>query len=263
MISPDLQADLRRRFNPDGSPLRDAQMHILDILLEVDRVCRRNSISYWLGSGTMLGAVRHGGFIPWDDDIDIEMTLADYQRFLRVAPAELPSYLRLQNSSTDPLFLLSFTKVRDTRYVIVESGPDLSSHYRYNGYFIDVFPMVPSGSRVLHYLYGKIAYYGILSVNRLWTTPFGPAARAFHRVLMNMLGSVGAPLHRIGAGERLRHLSPSTFSAPRMLGDIMPLGEITFEGYSFPAPACPDRFLRRLYGDYMSLPPLGSVTPHF
>ncbi|MBD5307789.1 MAG: LicD family protein [Bacteroides sp.] len=263
MISPEVQNRLRRLFNPDGSPLRQVQMRLLDILLEVDAVCRRNSISYWIGSGTLLGAVRHGGFIPWDDDIDIEMTIDDYRRFLSIAPDQLPPHLCLQNSATDPMFLLSFTKVRDTRSTIVETGPVISSYYRYKGYFIDVFPVVPSGSAILHHLHGKIAYYGILSVNRLWPTALGPAALGLHRGLMKMLSAVSAPLQKIGAGERLRHLSPSTFVGPRLLSDILPLGEIIFEGHSFRAPAAPDAFLRRLYGDYLTLPPIGSIKPHF
>ena len=263
MISPEVHSELRRRFNPDGSPLRRVQLRQLDILLEVDAICRRNSIAYWIGSGTLLGAVRHGGFIPWDDDIDIEMTLADYRRFLSVAPAQLPSHLCLQNSSTDPLFLLSFTKVRDTRSSLVESGPVVSSFYRYKGCFIDVFPVVPSGSRVLHYLYGKTAYYGILCVNRLWPSPFGPAALCFHRGFMRLLSALTSPFLKIGAAGRLRHLPPSTFVGPRFLGEIMPLGEIGFEGHTFMAPHNPDAYLRRLYGDYLALPPLDSIKPHF
>ena len=65
------------RFNPEGSVLRLHQMKMLRILEFVDRVCRKHGIRYWLSSGTLLGAVRHGGFIPWDDDMDIEMLLTE------------------------------------------------------------------------------------------------------------------------------------------------------------------------------------------
>ncbi|MDE5947376.1 MAG: LicD family protein, partial [Prevotella sp.] len=90
------QAALRARFNPDGSLLRRQQMRMLDILIEVDRICRKHNIRYWLSSGTLIGAVRHKGFIPWDDDLDIEMLLPDYKRLMKVLPEELPENFALQ-----------------------------------------------------------------------------------------------------------------------------------------------------------------------
>ena len=73
MIDKKLQQDLRERFSPEGSMLRKQQLRMLEILLYIDKVCKEHGIRYWLSSGTLLGAVRHGGFIPWDDDLDVEM----------------------------------------------------------------------------------------------------------------------------------------------------------------------------------------------
>lgn len=81
MIDADIQADLRRRFNPDGSLLRRHQLKLLDMLRFIDEVCRNNDIPYWLSSGTLIGVMRHGGFIPWDDDVDVEMLAVDFPRF--------------------------------------------------------------------------------------------------------------------------------------------------------------------------------------
>ena len=61
------------KYNGEGTMLRKAQLRMLDILVEVDKVCKRHNIPYWVDYGTLLGAVRHGGFIPWDDDLDISM----------------------------------------------------------------------------------------------------------------------------------------------------------------------------------------------
>ena len=69
---------LRQRFNPDGSQLRKHQLRMLEILVVIDKICRKHQIPYWLSSGTLIGAVRHNGFIPWDDDLDIEMMRNDY-----------------------------------------------------------------------------------------------------------------------------------------------------------------------------------------
>ena len=84
---PDIdQEALRARFNPDGSLLRQQQQRMLELLIEVDRICKKHHITYWLSCGTLLGAARHKGFIPWDDDLDIEMLLPDYKRLLKVLP---------------------------------------------------------------------------------------------------------------------------------------------------------------------------------
>ena len=74
---------LRCQYNPDGSLLRELQLRMLEILKCVDSICEKHNIRYWLSSGTLLGAVRHGGFIPWDDDIDILMPREDYEKFSR------------------------------------------------------------------------------------------------------------------------------------------------------------------------------------
>lgn len=76
--------------------LRACQLKQLAILEEIDKICKRHKIEYWLDGGTLLGAVRHGGFIPWDDDIDIGMSLEDEKRFEEIAPKELPDWLYLQ-----------------------------------------------------------------------------------------------------------------------------------------------------------------------
>jgi len=95
--------------------LRRQQMRMLELLLEVDRICKKHHISYWLSSGTLIGAARHGGFIPWDDDLDIEMLLPDYKRLLEVLPQELPETMALQSVDTDKNYFFFYAKVRDRR----------------------------------------------------------------------------------------------------------------------------------------------------
>lgn len=84
----------------------------LEILKKIDEVCKKHNINYWLDSGTLLGAVRHQGFIPWDDDIDIGMLREDYEKFLKVAQKDLGDDYFLQTRSTDKNYPLVFAKVR-------------------------------------------------------------------------------------------------------------------------------------------------------
>ncbi|MBR6455697.1 MAG: LicD family protein, partial [Prevotella sp.] len=113
---------LRQKFNPDGSLLRRHQLRMLEILLEVDRICKKHQIQYWLSSGTLIGAVRHKGFIPWDDDIDIEMLWPDYKRLMKVLPEELPETMALQTTETDKNYFFFYAKVRDRRSYLEESN---------------------------------------------------------------------------------------------------------------------------------------------
>ena len=129
MIAPELQEKFRAEYNPDGSILRRQQMKMLDILLHVDRVCKEHNINYWLSSGTLLGAVRHGGFIPWDDDLDIEMLREDFLRFKSVFK-DTESYI-IQTHENDLHYIMPYVKVRDTQSIIEEhSGGE---NFKYKG----------------------------------------------------------------------------------------------------------------------------------
>ena len=119
--------------------LRKCQLKELSILEEVDRICRKHGIEYWLDGGTLLGAVRHKGFIPWDDDIDIAMTLDGLRQFCKVAPAELPHSLFLQTPETDPKLKEPIVKIRDLNSLFIESSDTFNVDYE-KGIFIDIFP---------------------------------------------------------------------------------------------------------------------------
>ena len=111
MSTPTFDAEaLKARFNPDGSPLRRMQDRMTEMLREIDAICRRHNIRYWLCSGTLLGCIRHGGYIPWDDDLDIEVLREDYDRLMEILPRELPEHLRLQNHDTDPGYFFCATR---------------------------------------------------------------------------------------------------------------------------------------------------------
>ena len=111
----------------------------LKIAVEIKRICRKHEIPYFLTAGSILGAVRHRGFIPWDDDMDIGMLRADYDRFLEVCEAELGDEFLLQTWDTDPDYPFSFAKVRLKGTHIVEGFSEKTDPQK-NGLFVDIFP---------------------------------------------------------------------------------------------------------------------------
>ena len=124
------------------SQLRKVQIKQLTILKEIDRICKKHHIEYWLDGGTLLGAVRHRGFIPWDDDIDIAMKASDLKQFETIAKKELPTWLFLQNRQTDPYCKEDITKIRDLNSLYIEYSDTFNQPYEM-GIFVDIFPMIP------------------------------------------------------------------------------------------------------------------------
>lgn len=125
-------------FNEDKN-VAMAQRVMLEILKEIHKICMKHDIKYTLIAGTLLGAIRHKGFIPWDDDCDIAMLRPDYERFLEIAARELPEGYFLQTRKTDPGYPLNFTKIRKNNTLLIETGETGEENY-HHGVFVDIFP---------------------------------------------------------------------------------------------------------------------------
>ena len=116
--------------------LQNVQFNILKAFVDV---CEKLGLRYYLVCGTALGAVKYGGFIPWDDDVDAALTRKDYETFCEKAPELLPEYYFVQNRRSDPYFDSIYTKLRDVRTTFVEKGSE--SIDMVHGVYIDVFPL--------------------------------------------------------------------------------------------------------------------------
>ena len=259
MIDDSLQNSLRERHNPDGSVLRAAQMRMLEILVAVDGICRREGIDYWMDAGTLLGAVRHGGFIPWDDDLDICILKKDYKRFKAAMLSSLPSNLAYQDWTTDPCHFEMALRIRDLDSLFDQEESRLQ---RWRGLFLDVVLLekMPSMSfhNFLYPLYGRVTR----TIHNQGLVEGKPRARvAVEKAAACALWPLAQLLRLGGAlvaalrGSDLVGRYYSGFRNPRHLGNVFPLKDIEFEGIPFKAPADADAYLKDLFGDYGALPP--------
>ncbi len=254
------QDALRQKFNPDGSLLRRQQLRMLELLVEVDRICRKHGIRYWLSSGTLIGAARHKGFIPWDDDLDIEMLLPDYKRLMKVLPQELPDTMALQSVDTDPNYFFFYAKVRDRRSHLEESNR-YDRVWKERGIYIDIFPFYKQPLWA-HILSEKTQGHVYKIMNRMgegdkemWKVR---AITRFNRFLVHPVLKLLCKLSR----ARETYGLGIPYHDPRHLEDIFPLTEMEFEGHMFPVPKDTHKVLTLKYGDYMQLPNVDQINLH-
>ena len=149
--------------------MNDIQRTIFNIFVDVSRVLSENSIEYYANGGTCLGAVRHKGFIPWDDDIDITVKVEDYERAKQILIESLPSYYTIRHYDNNKHYANVFFKVIDERTTCIERI-DYKYPDAYKGCFVDVMPIsgMPDGKRKRERFCNKINFYRILSEMRVY-----------------------------------------------------------------------------------------------
>lgn len=247
-------------YNPEGSVLRKSQLAALDILIEFDRICRKNNLTYMLEFGTLLGAVRHGGFIPWDDDIDVSMPPADYLKFQDIAVSELAGGFTLQTEKTQPQSGMGggMFKIRKDGTLWINDYDDFRRDY-HKGISIDVFENqdYPNVSeKVLRFFrkrlgkpFGFTHYFSRISGRNAVAYFVFPVSQA-------VFGAIWKTICRFSNCKREQpHIERLSFSRPSLKTDLYPTREIMFEGRGFMGPNNPDARLRDIFGDYMKLPP--------
>lgn len=242
----------------------------MDLLIELDRICKKNNIPYFLVGGTLIGAIRHNGFIPWDDDIDLAMMRKDFERFREVCAADLDEAYMLHDWSTDPASPHPFMKlkIKGTHYSEEVSAASKMD----DAIFIDIFAYdnAPDGefARKLHGLkrywlkkflllrcdfdlgkgsMPKRVVYGVLKgISRLrskeaWKRSFEKMEKKYNHRETEMVVNLG------GAYSYERELKPRAM--------LEKLTTHRFENGMFSVPEDYDGYLRSSYGDYMQLPP--------
>lgn len=260
-------------YNVDAFPeIKDVQRVELYILIKVARLCEERGFTYFIESGTALGAVRHGGFIPWDDDIDIGMPRQDYEKFLDIAQEELGDEYFVQTRKTDPNAPFSFAKVRKNGTTFIEwNKRNIKMHH---GIYIDIFPYdgLPIEGLDEHidkclklnklqfkkYIPDRV---GVPQKSLKWK--LGAAARRMQYYLLKLYpeslleGKIKKEYMRYDTNPNEHGFCTCFSFVDRIIFPnelLFPPQKINFEGEEFYAPAKLEEYLTLMYGDYNQLP---------
>lgn len=264
--------------------LRRLQLIELDILLELDRICRENDIQYYISAGTLLGAVRHKGFIPWDDDLDVYMYRGEYEKFCEVCKTKMNTekYF-LQNAETDQAYRWGYAKIRRKGTEYVRRGQETikcMTGVSIDIFVIDHFPdLLPV--RLLHYLLRRACIKTLYSVvgaagdpNRLKRFIYRGLRKIDKNIPLSILEWMGKtankrPSRAIGCTAFYRNdrwYKKSKFVKYKdyeVKADwFKERVEIEFEGFLFFSCKEYSHYLRVKYGDYWKYPPVSKRYLH-
>ena len=245
----------------DPELLRRVKQVELEALLEIKRICEKNGIRYFLDSGTLLGAVRHKGFIPWDDDIDVTMPWKDYRRFCRVCKRDIGERFFLQNYETD-YYGAPFAKLRVNGTTMM--GVDEKNMKMHTGIWVDIFPLVGiSGSEKKRQWMNNLQKWRMVLLRddfyRTRNDELDVKVRLLHKLPLGLRRIIGRCIELYTCRDPMKapqysYYFPSLIK-PLETAWIRSSVPVEFEGHLFDAPADWDAYLTRVYGDYMQLPP--------
>lgn len=249
--------------------IRPLQLRILEILLVIDKVCKAHGLRYYLAAGTMLGAVRHKGFIPWDDDVDIAMPRKDYDLLMQHSQEWLPEPYEALCAEQNPEYPSDFAKVIDSSTTLIERA-----HHSYvGGIYVDVFPIdgMTSNTFMQHIHFARYSFYKKI-IYLLCRDPYkhGHGPSCWLPLLCRKLFTLKGVLHRLLELQKkyadnaqelvVDHdfwmrgiMPPSVYGNPQ---------EVDFEGHVLCGVEQADQYLKKLYGDYMTIPPGDKQRQH-
>lgn len=250
---------------------RQIQLTELEILLKIKEVCEKYQLRYYLAYGTLIGAIRHKGFIPWDDDADIWMPAPDYLKFLKVAPKEFGDEFFLQTAYTDPGYHYLYGKVmKNNTAALVVDEKELDIHW---GIYVDIFPLVTISDEhelneekkliknavaFIQTEYRKIINYKLTAKLKMLTFVPQFIRKNIGNFYMQKL------LSHFSEGDRMMILNHQDFHYIEYEYDDF-FGadrKLLFENTLFSVPTNAEKILEQNYGDYMTPPPVNERIGH-
>lgn len=264
----------------ENKSINSLHERMLELLVEFERICEKNHLEYFAVGGTLLGTIRHNGFIPWDDDIDVGMKRKDYEIFLEIAPKELGSSFFLQTISTDFGSTTYHAKIRLNHTLFVER---YARHAKmHQGIFLDIIPLdvIPVNEREAKQFCRKcFALRQLYVAKNLWGTmhPVNSFKSFMHMTMRAVMHIVLLPVPKRYLYEKLDRLLKTyenektrKYALPGawnervyiLENEIHPVLEHAFETTTIYIPNQYDVFLKRHFGDYMKLPPENERYAH-
>lgn len=243
---------LKEEYNPEGSVLRNCQLRLLDMLTYLDKVCKKLGIEYRIDSGCVIGAERHQGFVPWDDDIDIVIDKKDERMLCDYLLRHPHTQYVLQCHKTDSQYLYPWNALRDTKSEYLQDST-MHNLRKYRGLQIDIFteqsglikPLFLLSKKITvlinHYLLGKVKFLPYI-IYLFQTRLLNPVCSLFSFLFGN---------------KSKKNFSYGIFWWHPIVKDVLyPTKPILFEGCCFPGPANPTKYLEFVYGkNWTHLPP--------
>lgn len=250
----ELARQYARKYNPEGSALRRDQKELVRMLCFVADICEKNNITWWLSSGSLLGAARHEGFIPWDDDLDIVMMRKDCLKLEKILHELDSDEFFYQSIRSDVEYTNAFGKFRKKEGRI-QTKNRRTPNYKYGGIGFDIFSIEKTSHFAAHaakFLYTNLQHPTLYIKNRrirrfmirfVQLINFG-----FFIPVLRLVGKINP------RGEYHYELGTAFHRSTFFYKDIFPLATAKFEGKEFPVPNDTDAYLTRVYGDWRKMP---------